>query len=112
MDNEAEQAAAPAPSGQAAKPLEFAKIDALRRHMLLTVQSMVIILGTTRVSYYNWLKGTKMRKKTAEHMRRVARLLVVCIQNGWPNDAVYVATQPQRLQMLQERLKELDNQLA
>lgn len=92
------------------KHLDFAKLDALRRHMLLTVGSMVAILGTSRVSYYNWLKHGIKRKKTAEKIRKIVRSLVVCVsQHNWPDEAVFVANQAQRLKMLQELLEKLDN---
>ncbi len=95
------------------EPFDFAKVDALRRHMLLTVESMVTVLGTTRVSYYNWLKGGIKRKKTTEHVRKIVRSLVACVsQHNWPYDAVYVASQPERLKMLQDLLITLDKEPA
>lgn len=91
--------------------LDFAKVDALRAHMLLTVDSMTTLLGVSRVSYYNWLKGAKMRDTTQAKIRKVTRSLVALVSNQtWPNDAVFVAKQPERLKMLQDILKELDNQ--
>lgn len=96
---------------QAPKGLDFAKVDALRRHMLLTVDSMVKLLGVSRVSYYNWVKGGKMRKPMQDHIRGVTRRLVVCVsQHNWPDDAVYVANQKQRLEMLQNLLETLDKE--
>lgn len=95
----------------APKAIEFDKIEALRKHMLLTVNSLVTIYGTTRVSYYNWLKGAKMRKSTSDHIRKVTRkLLTVMTQHGWPNDPVFVASQPERLKMLQDILETLDKE--
>lgn len=111
MNNEQ---AVPAPTqGQADKTLDFAKVDALRAHMLLTVESMVEILGVSRVSYYNWLKGGKMRKATQGRIRRITRTLVHLVTNQtWPNEAVFVAKQPQRLQMLKDLLETLDKEPA
>ena len=95
------------------KAFDFAKVDALRKHMLLTVESMVILLGTTRVSYYNWLKAGIKRKKTLEHVRKMVRSMVTLVSNDqWPNPAVYVANQPERLKMLQDLLIELDKEPA
>jgi len=92
--------------------LDFAKVDALRKHMLLTVGSMVVLLGTSRVSYYNWLKTGIKRKKTSDQIRKAVRKLVaVMTENGWPNEAAYVANQSERLTMLQEMIKELDKEL-
>lgn len=93
------------------KLLDFAKVDALRKHMLLTVESMVVLLGTSRVSYYNWLKHGIKRKKTSEQIRKAVRTLVAVVaKSNWPNEAAYVANQKQRLEMLQEMIKELDKE--
>lgn len=95
------------------KTLDFAKVDALRAHMLLTVDSMVQILGVSRVSYYNWLKGGKMRKPMQDKIRRATRALLTVVSNhNWPNEVTFVAKQPQRLQMLKELLETLDKEPA
>lgn len=106
MNNEIQEVSAPT-QGQA-KPLDFAKVDALRKHMLLTVESMCALLKVSRVSYYNWLKGAKVRKTKADHIRRVIKDMVFLISNNqWPNSAVFVADQATRLVMLEEVLKDL-----
>lgn len=93
------------------KLIDFAKVDALRKHMLLTVESMTVLIGTSRVSYYNWLKHGIKRKKTSEQVRKAVRtLLAVVAKNNWPNEATYVANQKERLEMLQEMIKELDKE--
>lgn len=99
----------PAPTQGQVKPLDFEKVDALRKHMLLTVDSMCDILGTSRVSYYNWLKGSKVRKTKADKLRKIIRSMVTCVsRNLWPNPAVFVANQETRLVMLKELLEKLD----
>lgn len=110
MTNEVMVEAAPTQEQQNPKQFDFAKVDALRKHMLLTVESMVVLLGTSRVSYYNWLKRGIKRKKNVDHVRKVVRTLVGAMNHGWPNEAVYVANQEQRLQMLQELLETLDKE--
>lgn len=106
------EAVAPTQEQPDNKLLDFAKVDALRKHMLLTVGSMVVLLGTSRVSYYNWLKTGIKRKKTSDQIRKAVRKLVaVMTESGWPNEAAYVANQSERLTMLQEMIKELDKEL-
>lgn len=108
---EQENMAAPTQEQPDNKLLDFAKMDALRKHMLLTVESMVVLLGTSRVSYYMWLKHGIKRKKTSEQIRKTVRtLLAIVSKNNWPNEAAYVANQKQRLEMLQEMIKELDKE--
>lgn len=98
-------------SNEGSKPIDPKKIDALRRHMLLTVASICTIFGTSRVSYYGWLKGTGMRDTTAKRIRDIMRKLVSCVSHyNWPDPAVFVASQAERLIMLQDLLKNLDKE--
>lgn len=102
-----------APQEQSPKKFDFHNVEALRLYMLLTVESMVNILGTTRVSYYNWMKNGIKRKKTEDHVRKMMRLLGAAVSNhNWPYDAVYIAKQPERLRMLKELLISLDKEPA
>lgn len=97
----------------AAKPkaIDFDQIDALRKHMLLTVGSMAELLGASRVSYYNWLKGGGVRGPRAKSIRKTVRLLVAAVtQHDWPNATVFVADQQSRLQMIKELIATIDNE--
>ena len=90
------------------KPLDFRMIETLRKHMLLTVNSMAVVLGTSRPSYYNWIKGTKLHKKNADRVRKVVRGMAhLGAQGHWPNDAVFAANQSQRVFLMQEMLASL-----
>ncbi len=89
------------------KPLDFLKVEALRRHMLLTTQDMSELLGVSRMTYYGWVKGKPLRKSNDEVVRSVLkRLLAVMTDHGWPMPEVIAADQRQR----KERLLELLNQ--
>jgi DNA-binding transcriptional regulator YiaG len=89
------------------KPLDFLKVEALRRHMLLTTQDMSELLGVSRMTYYGWVKGKPLRKSNDEVVRSVLkRLLAVMTDHGWPMPEVIAADQKQR----KERLLELLNQ--
>lgn len=112
MNNETvtEVAEAPAPTTGQAKALDFNKIDALKKHMLLTTDALCVLLGCSRVSYYGWLlHGVKPRPKMAERIRKVVRELVTAVsQHNWPSPKVFVASPAERLILLQELLKEID----
>lgn len=114
MNNE-EVGVAPAVEAEAtpaAKPraIDFEQIDALRKHMLLTVSSMADLLGASRVSYYNWLKGGGVRDSKVKSIRKTVRLLVTAVtQHDWPNGTVFVADQQSRLQMIKELIKNIDD---
>lgn len=89
------------------KTLDFAKVEALRRHMLLTTQDMSELLGVSRMTYYGWVKGKPLRKSNDEAVRlMLKRLLAVMTEHGWPMPEVIAADQKQR----KERLLGLLNQ--
>jgi len=90
-------------------PLDFARVDALRRRMLLTVDELCQLFGVSRVTYYAWRKGTPPRARTEARVKAVLRKLFWCMtERGWPSEEVLVADQPQRFQMLLELLKEFE----
>lgn len=88
-------------------PLDFTKVEALRRHMLLTTSDMSELLGVSRMTYYGWVKGKALRKSNDETVRAMLkRLLAVMTEHGWPMPEVIAADQKQR----KERLLEILNQ--
>lgn len=91
------------------QPLDFARVEALRRHMLLTTNDMASILGVSRVTYYNWVKGKALRKNNDEQVRKTLRkLLSVIRDHGWPTPDVLGMEQPQRKARLEEILQDLE----
>lgn len=88
-------------------PLDFNKVEALRKHMLLTTSDMSELLGVSRMTYYGWVKGKALRKSNDEAVRAMLkRLLAVMTDHGWPMPEVIAADQKQR----KERLLEILNQ--
>lgn len=87
------------------KPLDFTKVEALRRHMLLTTTDMAGLLGVSRMTYYGWVKGTIPRKANDEAVRvMLKKLLGAMTDHNWPMPEVIAADQPQRLARLLEIL--------
>jgi excisionase family DNA binding protein len=87
-------------------PIDFTKVEALRKHMLLTTQDMSELLGVSRMTYYAWVKGKPIRKSNDGHVRTMLkRLLSVMTTHGWPMPEVIASNQKQR----KERLVELLN---
>jgi hypothetical protein len=84
-------------------PIDFAKVEALRKHMLLTVGDIADLFGVTRATYYAWLKGKPIRKSNDAVVRTVLKqLLAVMTQHSWPMPEVIAADQKQRKERLQE----------
>jgi DNA-binding transcriptional regulator YiaG len=90
------------------KPLDFTKVEALRKHMLLTTKDMSELLGVSRMTYYGWVRGKPLRKNNDETLRRLLRQMLTLIRDhNWPPPDVIAAEQKQR----KERLVEMLNQL-
>jgi len=82
-------------------PLDFAKVEALRKHMLLTTANMAKLLGVSRMTYYGWVKGKPIRKSNDEKVREVLKqLLMVMSDHNWPTPEVIALDQSQRLERL------------
>jgi DNA-binding XRE family transcriptional regulator len=83
------------------KPLDFAKIEVLRRHMLLNAADMAQILGVSRMTYYGWVRGKPIRKKNIAVVKReVRKLLDVMANHSWPTPEIAGLTQKDRVTRL------------
>ncbi len=87
------------------KALDFAKVETLRKHMLLTTSDMAELLGVSRMTYYAWVRGKPLRKSNDEAVRvTLKRLLAVMTDHGWPMPEVIASSQKQRKERLVEIL--------
>lgn len=87
-----------------AKPLDFSKVEALRRHMLLSVRDISMVLGVSRMTYYGWLKGKPLRKSNDAKVREKLRQLLEIMKDGWPQPEVIALESVSRRQRLLELL--------
>ena len=79
------------------KPIDFAKVETLRRHMLLTAADVADLFGVSRTTYYHWLEGKPLRQKNQERVRGVLKqLLAIMADHGWPMPEVIGADQKTR----------------
>lgn len=66
--------------------LDFVKVEALRNHLLLTMEDMAKLFGVTRLSYFKWVHGAPPRATRLKHIRTVLRkLLAITKEHQWPN---------------------------
>ena len=86
------------------KPLDFTKVEALRRHMLLSVRDIAMVLGVSRMTYYGWLKGKPLRKSNDAKVREKVRKLLEIMKEGWPQPEVIALESVSRRQRLLELL--------
>ncbi len=87
-------------------PLNFKKVEALRKHMLLTTSNMAELLGVSRMTYYGWVKGKPVRKKNDDKVRDILRKMLAILNDGWPQPEVIALEQKQRFERLLEIFKE------
>lgn len=87
-------------------PLDFTKVEALRKHMILTTANMAELFNVSRMTYYGWVKGKPIRQKNDEHVRSVLKKLLQLISDGWPQPDVIALEQKGRFQRLLEILEE------
>lgn len=86
-------------------PVDIAKVDMLRKHMLLSVSDMAKVLGVSRMTYYTWLKGGGMRSTTTPRIKRKLKgLLAVMKEHQWPSGKVLVMPHQERVSHLLELL--------
>jgi len=86
-------------------PVDFTKVETLRRHMLLTTGNMSTLFGVSRMTYYGWVKGKPLRKSNDIVVRRVLRQLLDVMKNHqWPMPEVIASDQRERFSRLQELL--------
>lgn len=87
-------------------PIDFAKVEALRKHMLLTTDNMASLFGVSRMTYYGWVRGKPLRKSSDIAVRTMLKqLLTVMVEDKWPSPEVIGMEQPQRKAHLDELLK-------
>jgi predicted ArsR family transcriptional regulator len=86
-------------------PIDFTKVDALRKHMLLTILDMSELLGVSRMTYHGWVRGKPIRKSNDESVRKMLRrLLHVMTEHEWPRPEIIGASQKERKERLVEIL--------
>jgi|TARA_B110000967_G_C18299997_1_gene277901 DNA-binding XRE family transcriptional regulator len=85
-------------------PLDFKKIEALRKHMLLTTSNMAELLEISRMTYYGWVKGKPVRRNNEDRVRRTLRILLKAMEGGWPQPEIISIEQKNRFKRLLELL--------
>lgn len=86
------------------KPLDFVKVEALRKHMLLRGEDMAYLFQVSRMTYYSWVTGkTAIRANNAARVNRVLKQLVEMVkENQWPNPEVLAAGPDERKELLKK----------
>jgi ACT domain-containing protein len=88
------------------RTISFARIDALRKHMLLSKTQMVRLLGVSRVTYYNWRDMGHLPTRGSGYTKKVLReMLRVMVEHEWPTPTVVAMTPDERLEELQRLIK-------
>ena len=86
------------------KTLNFKTVESLRKHMLLTTSNMSKLFGVSRMTYYGWVKGNKIRKNNDKKVRSTLKELLDVMTEGWPAPDVIAMEQKYRFKRLLEVL--------
>jgi hypothetical protein len=85
--------------------LDFTKVEALRKHMLLNTTQMAKIIGVSRVTYSGWIKGKPIRGSNDAKARTALRgMFTVLEQYQWPMPEIIAMSPVQRFNTLLELL--------
>lgn len=96
-------------AAQKAATLDFTKVDALRKHLLLTIAQMAKLLGVSRITYNAWVKGKPIRQSNDKHVRGILRVMLrVVTEEQWPTPRVIGMTSAQRAETLLEAMKKYE----
>lgn len=96
---EATEGGAPKP------PLDFTKIEALRKHAKLTMAEFASLCGVSRMTYYSWVRGQPMRRKNEQYVRRSVRMLLELVkERKWPEAGADQLSSTERIARLNKLL--------
>ena len=88
----------------------FAKVEELRKHMMLTNSNMAEIIGVSRMTYYSWVKGKHIREKNFKKVQATLRkLLDIMTKYDWPKPSIIALDQNQRFEILKGILKKYES---
>ena len=88
----------------------FAKVEELRKHMILTTSNMAEVIGVSRMTYYSWVKGNPVRKKNFKKVQAVLRILLdIMTKYDWPKPSIIALDQSQRFDVLKDILKKYES---
>ena len=88
------------------KPLNFKTVESLRKHMLLTTSNMSKLFGVSRMTYYGWVRGNKIRDKNDKKVRETLSFLLDAMKEGGPAPEVIAMDQKYRFERLLEIVQE------
>lgn len=64
------------------KPIDFTKVEALRKHMHLSMSDMSMSFGVSRLTYMKWVKGGALRPTNEQRVRATLRRIAALVQTG------------------------------
>ena len=94
------------------KPLDFQRVETLRRNMLITTDQIADLFETSRQTYYNYVKGNSApHPRKLEKIKEVVRRLVfLAVEQEWPSSDLIGARSHDRFSALKQELAALAEQ--
>lgn len=89
------------------KAIDIAKIEALRQALLLSATEMAMLLGVSRITYYNWRNGAGISQNSAYAARGTIKKLAGIYMAGlWPLPDSHKLTSKKRFSCLLALMEE------
>lgn len=88
-------------------PIDFTKVEILRKHMKLTAAEIARLFDVSRMTYYRWLRGKPIRPDNYQRVRDKLRFLLTALKEGWSKAEVIAKDEESRKSELLEALDEL-----
>lgn len=87
--------------------LNFGRVEALRKHMILTSANMAKVLGVSRITYMSWVSGKAAIRASNDAVvrKRLNQLFAVMKEHKWPQPEVIAMNGTARFALLLELLE-------
>ena len=83
-------------------PPDFIELESLRKQMLLSISDLSSILGTSRMSYYTWLKGGNIHKSNIKKINsKINQLKGVVSKYEWPKDILELEPKERKVKLIE-----------
>lgn len=83
------------------KPIDFSKVEVLRKRLGLSTVDMAAAMSVSRMTYYLWVRGGNMHSKHARRVHKVVRVLLDLLKDKlWFDEVVPLGPKVRRERLL------------
>lgn len=83
------------------KPIDFSKVEVLRKRLGLSTMDMAAAMSVSRMTYYLWVRGRNMHPNQARRVHKVIRVLLDLLKSKqWYDEVVPLGPTVRRERLL------------